>query len=465
MATVVLNIMSVAFPSITNRLRASVYLQSDPQAFVASQIDAIAGHPKRVWSFPGLPRNNYGWALDEIDGADALVQRIAFFDVVPSEIDGSLTRDYEQIEVDVTPGLVSGVNNFTFDGTETSVGSGIFKPDYRGWEILISEYGGVGFLIKDVLDFSWDSSLGLFTLLSAGAVLANGQWYTVEFVPQENTQGNSYPTVTDFTIRLLTATGNILSSDFGNEIIVEPADTYIELSLPPILTVPQGRKLMVHFSPGIDSCSNFLSVDAPITFLRGKLLACPNESFSVYRYKRPDDSNEWRVSDCDGNFKTVGQVVGDDSTASNVFNKYPLNGDSIETLRYARLYYEIVLNLPPGQVVDYDSWSGDVTKYSLDNSSNPSAQGHFHVPDRTNCFEQNGDGTNAGNFASGQVGEFTDDVVIPLANTSIGMVGTGKITSGNEANEPTDLDPIHLTFNAGKENYPTNYLINKYVLF
>ena len=115
MPTVVLDAYSKAYPSITNRIRASVFLETDPFALVASIIDTTVGHPARVWHFPGLPRANYGFSLDEIDSGGAVVANLALFSVVPSQIDGTLVRDDEQIKVGTTPGFDSGLNSVFFD--------------------------------------------------------------------------------------------------------------------------------------------------------------------------------------------------------------------------------------------------------------------------------------------------------------------------------------------------------------
>lgn len=84
-----------------------------------------------------------------------------------------VVRNDEQIQVDVTVGLVAGSLSFTFDGT-------LGKPDYRGYEIVISEYTGRSPMIK-ALDFSWDYVHGVFNLLLPGDVLRHHQWYNVHF--------------------------------------------------------------------------------------------------------------------------------------------------------------------------------------------------------------------------------------------------------------------------------------------
>src|ERR1035437_922329 len=81
-----------------------------------------------------------------------------------------IVRNDEQIQVGVTVGLITGASSFTFDGTGG-------KPDYRNYEIVPDEIG-VGILIKDV-DYSWDSTLGIFTLLSGVFVI--NHYYHIHF--------------------------------------------------------------------------------------------------------------------------------------------------------------------------------------------------------------------------------------------------------------------------------------------
>lgn len=563
MSTLVLNAYSSAYPDITNRIRASIFLQSDPLAIIASQIDSTIGHPIRIWSFPGLPRNNYGFSLDEIDGDDNPITNLAYFDIVPGEVDGKLIRDDEQIIVDTTPGLTAGNTSAVFDGSLVSGGTlaivfqgntnashaaftlsgipftgdmvevdwstnpnptdppndysvsstvmagwtladlitdlynkmvaldvnttlfstggnngvrvhgfstasidvtltstpGAVKPDYRGWDIVIDEMTGRDILATNY-DYSWDKVTGTFQLLQDGDIFASGQRYNIHFDSIVNPQGNSYPTVTDFNINLITSTQTITGSFFGDKLIVEPDDVYIEVTLPPIATVPVGRKLMVEVGGTSPVCAKFLSQDAIINFLRGNVYAYPGESFSIYRYNR-DSVNEWRVCDCDGNFKTVGQSVGDDSIQSNVYNKKLMDGSIESTLRYARIFNDIVLNLPLIQVVDFSAWSIGNNKYYF---SKANGSGQFHFPDRRGIFEKNNSAGKAGDFQAAQVGQFTDNVVIPKENTSIGEAGIGNFTTGSGGNEPSDMNPVTLTFNVGKENLVVNTLINKYCL-
>lgn len=87
---------------------------------------------------------------------------------------GNELRNDEQIKVGTTSGLVAFTNSFTFDGT-------LAKPDYRGYNIVISEInGGQGILTKNV-DFSWDYQTGVFQFLQTGNVFQPNQFYNVHF--------------------------------------------------------------------------------------------------------------------------------------------------------------------------------------------------------------------------------------------------------------------------------------------
>lgn len=85
-----------------------------------------------------------------------------------------IPRNDEQIKVGTTPGLIAGAISFTFDG------STVGRPDYRGYEIVISEINNRGFLIKGV-DYSWNYETGVFTLLQPGDELKVATYYQVGF--------------------------------------------------------------------------------------------------------------------------------------------------------------------------------------------------------------------------------------------------------------------------------------------
>lgn len=86
-----------------------------------------------------------------------------------------IIRNDEQIKVGTTTGLVAGSTSFVFDGT-----SG--KPDYKDYQIVITEIGGRGVMVVG-LDYSWNPSSATFQLLQVGDVFQVEQWYNIHFQP------------------------------------------------------------------------------------------------------------------------------------------------------------------------------------------------------------------------------------------------------------------------------------------
>jgi hypothetical protein len=451
MPTVVLDAYSKAYSLITNRIRAAVSTETSPLSIVASIIDTTSGHPARTWHFAGLLRDNYRFSLDEIDGSDNPINNLALFDVVPGAIDGVLVRDDEQIQVDVTTGFVGGANTFTFDGTGG-------KPNYIGWEIVPSELTGRGILVKG-LDYSWDSVTGILTLLQAGDVFPTGNYWNIHFDPKTVTAGAGVSNVTDFQIRLITTDETLTVDDFGKKLIVEPSGVYIELSLPDISTVADGRPVMIDVMASSICCVKIIPNGADtINWIRGNVYILPNESLKLYKFTRSAGVYEWRITDADGNFKSVGELVGDDLTT--VFNKQFLDGTIRLITQYARIYNEVVLNLPGTQVVNFDSWITGNNKYfySLANSADPSNAGKFHFPDRRGIFERNNNAGKAGDYQDEMVGSHLHHIT---GSTTTSFIGGGKVpaVSGGSVEDAGNTD-----LNTGTETRPKNYLINKYVL-
>lgn len=462
MPTVVLDAYSKAYPAIINRIRASVFLETDPTALVATIIDAVAGHPARIWHFPGLPRANYGFSLDEIDGGGTPINNLALFDVVPGSVDSILVRDDEQIKVDTTPGFVSGTQVAVFDGTGG-------KPNYIGWNIVPSELTGRGILALG-LDYSWDATTATFTLLQAGDTLPGEQIYNIHFDPilSPGGIGGSPSTVNDFSTRIATVDGNIDITDFGGTIIVEPDGTYLELTLPDITTVPQGRCVTIEtimvLGNGVQ-CVKVLAGGADvINFLRGNIYMMNNESLQVYRFRRPDTSNEWRVRNCDGNFKSVGEMIGDDAIQSGVYCKQLLDGSIKNKNQFARIYNEVVLNLPLTQVVSFDTWATGNNKYlySKADSSDPAQLDNFHFPDRRNLFERNNNAGKAGDFQDQDIQPHRHRVRIGGSNAHDPVAGLTKSSLQDGLSDSGSAGSF-LEDTGTTETRPKNYLINKYV--
>jgi hypothetical protein len=131
--TVVLNLQSIAMPQILNPVRVDVATQDNPTTIVVSETDTTAGHPARIWSFPGLPRTNYVVTMSEISGGIP-VNQLAYFDVVPDNV-GNMVRDDEQLIGGVTPDFNVGLNQVFFDGHDipgSGTGNSTLAVAYQG---------------------------------------------------------------------------------------------------------------------------------------------------------------------------------------------------------------------------------------------------------------------------------------------------------------------------------------------
>lgn len=470
--TTVLNAYSIAYPTISNRIKAVIYKASDPLAEVASIIDAVAGHPARTWNFPGLERTNYIFKLVEINGSDVVVQTLADFGVVPGEIDGLLTREEEQITEGETTGFDSGVNNFTFDG---SAG----KPDWRGWEINVEILGGIGTLVKSV-QYTWDKVTGYFELQEEGNEIAPGTVWNIRFDAQESTLPESAPTNSDMPVMFIDADTTLTAADFGKKLIVEPAGNFLTVTLPMVDTVVEGRFLDVDIEAGlIHKTVKFVTQDGqPIAWLqvpRTAFYACCNESFRIYKYNRPGQS-EFRITLPFGNFLKVGHLIYSDMDSSNILNAVLASGSSLDILQYARLYEEFVLQLAPAQVCNFDDWSTGNNKYkfSLANSSNPANANKFKIPDRRGIVQKNtADGSTAGVFEDQQLVEHSHFMLSetdggntpPDATSGIKRIYLDGGNSGynlRKAGATPNIGRTSLT--GGSENRIKTYSNNPYIL-
>lgn len=473
--TVVLNAYSIAYPTISNRIRVDISKQSDPLAIVVSEIDAIAGHPARIWSFPGLERTNYIFTMNEIDGSGNSINNLAYFDVVPDAINGALVRDDEQIFPDITPGFVSGATEIYFDGGEVSSGSGVFRPDYRGWNINPERRDQPGTMIRDQ-EYEWNTLTGYFHLLTEGDVFVHAELFNIDFDPIENVAGGSVPTASGFSILLKTANYYVSENDFSKKLICEPSSDFMVLTLPDISLVTEGEPLMIEVYKTQDCCVKFLSED-PIKFARGFIYLCRNESLRIYKYQR-SGSPEYRVDSNCSNILTVGSIVSHYQISSGVFNAIPLDGSSISVEKYARLYYEYVSRLPLSQVVSYDNWAIGNNKYHF-SSANDS--GEFRIPDISGLYERSTATEIAGTYWRMMIEKHKH---MTAWNDNPGAVGGAPFGDAGYTNKPGNsgrdndndwwftndgseiagANAMNSAGVIGTETRPNSFSINKYIL-
>lgn len=468
MSTVALNIYTGAFPTISNDIEIRVYEQANPLAVVVSD-RKLAPHGLHTWSFPGLPRTNYLFRIFEVTGSPAtIIQQLGGdMDVVPGLATGVEFRATEQIQADVTTGLTNGNTSFTFDGAAGT-------EDWRGWDISTFDRIGTGPMKKGV-DYNWNKTTGVFTLLQVGDVIAFQEWFNVEFEAQNNAITQSTPTIFPLfsSAKIITANYSInAGTDFGALLIVDPPGDYLELTLPDIATVVEFRPVTIEMRRSstakcckiVAQSGQFIDWMGP-TGPRNDLYICPNESIKLYNFiDRTNPSVPvamWRVLDPKGNFLTAGHQFGDDNITANMFNVVQFVGTRCDIFQYARFYNDYVSQLPPSQLVNYDDWSTSNRWYffSLANSSNPANANKFFIPDRRDIVEKISDGTRLpGEIQGAQVGSIT--VQLKKGN---GYTGGGANPTWFAPGDPNHAQPVdNIGVNAGLENRIKTVATRKY---
>lgn len=133
-----------------------------------------------------------------------------------------IPRIDEQIRVGTTPGLIAGESSFTFDGSTVGL------PDYRNYEITITEISGRGIMVKG-LDITWNYTTGKLQLLQPLDAFTLNTYYNVTFqnpvVPTAPVNPTALVT-SDYFIRDIMVT-NVDSSKVQNTPFLQKLNQFI----------------------------------------------------------------------------------------------------------------------------------------------------------------------------------------------------------------------------------------------
>jgi hypothetical protein len=459
--TVVLNLQSIAMPNIINPIRVDVATQDNPTSIVATETDTTAGHPARIWSFPGLPRTNYVVVMNEISGG-APVNQLAYFDVVPDSISGDMVREDEQLIGGVTPGFDVGLNHVVFDGTNN-------LPDYRGWNINPERRNGGGTMQRGV-EYSWDKDTGDFYWLQSGDQILPNELYNIDFDPIATPAGGSVPpsVVVGFTTRLITSSDSILDTDLGTNIIVEPAGNYLELTLPAANSSKDGLPISISVFKSATCCVKLIG---SIKFEYGaNMFLTQGESVEIYCFIRSAGNNEWRYRNANAGFASVGRLVYSDNVTP--INGVAATGTLCDLLTHARLW-QWVQSLPPAYRQSFANWGSNQTFFSDTDGTG------FHVPNRANLYARPSKyGDIVGSLVAQQIAshKHMSPFASSFAQKPFGSAGfRNKLGSGSEDNDndywftndgteiagAAQMNPANLI---GSETRPNSFITNSYIL-
>lgn len=335
MSLVKINCYTNNYSSIAGGIRASIYLSSEPTATLESISELTPPHNARLWSFTGLLRDDYIFRLEELDSSGVAINLLSEIALTPTELDTNSYKDDFQVIVGSTNGIVDSATYAIFDGSDGA-------PDFRSWDVTVTEMFGRGLLKKGV-DFTFNKTTGLFTILTGGAFVG-GQYFNFHFDPQSSTESTGTGNYQKRVINLITSNTNIDTTYLGSINIVEVQSstaTPINISLPLLADISDGIEISFEIG-GLNGCVKFISnsgesINFPYPSIGANYFYAVNgESFSIYKFKRSSTLSEWRLKNIFGNFNRVGEILTCDN--SSLKEGLLLDGSSINVNKFARLY-------------------------------------------------------------------------------------------------------------------------------
>jgi len=306
------------------------------------------------------------------------------------------------------------------------------------------------------VQYTWDTVLGKFDLITADDAFQTGELFNIEFELVVQNAG-SPPAQELFTdVMIVTGTTALTGADIGKKIVIKGASPYFEVSLPEGATVAE--KTVTYFEWGVGSHVNVkLTTFAGDTIDWGKgnldhITGGVCESLALFWEA---SVGEWRVHSHDGNFLKLGRIISTDGDDTTEYNVQEMDGSNLAVATYKRAYEDYVQQLPPAQVCNYADWgTGDNSrKWSYSNGTN------FRVPDRRNLYLRNTDGAILpGVYQADMIGPLS--LVIPQVQHIGSGVPVGVTDGPLGGSPPTET----FTISAGTETRPKSVVVRQFVL-
>ena len=405
--------LKITWPTITNDIRISVYDILDINTPITF-LQKAAPHLDQQYDFPGLPRLNFIYKVQEYSiGGSTFISELGNATFVPAndELDYKSPQD---IQIGVTE--IEGAEPDVWPEHSTLINI----PGWIGYEIIFGR-NGVQYPMRKNVDYTWDSITGDLAFLGDGDETQPTEWFHVEFeiIIRQSSGGVGSSTGAGFPeILVVTANYTMVNADIGKKILIDPAGTYLEITLPDYTSV-QANKLtyfeMVY--TGSDKCAKIKSFSGQqISFLEtmADLYICPNESFELYKRVVVGTTYQWRVQNAEGNFKSVGEMFYSDMPT--VLNAVRADGSNKDYQTYSRLYNRYVLLGSLG--ISYASWSSANILTRMRFSLKDIGSNNFRIPDMqtTPVYMRPAGVSVAGEYGAGQLLQHQH---LSSANTSV----------------------------------------------
>lgn len=358
----------------------------------------------------------------------------------------------EYLQADITAGLVNGATSYV----DTS---------WAGWNYWIVRNPNTmipDYTDNDNPDYHQDATGG-FSLIQSGDTFQPNEKFEVYFVPQITAGAGGDPSPIFSTGRIITANETLTSGDVGKALLIQSATNKITITLPSLASVSDFAFLYV-YSCGGSHINAVFALPGTDKILynganRSQLILGQSEALKCYKA-----FGKWNVDGDLTGVKQVGELLY--NYALNEINTIPCNGAVLQRNQYPRLW-EWAQQLAAGLIVSESAWFStfitvDGINYFTKRGYFSSGDGSttFRVPSIINYFIRPVDGTARipGSFELQTIQAHTHTLTPP---TSQGPPGYGKITTGNEADEP--VQPVFTTDSTGDtETKPSN--IGSYVL-
>jgi len=299
---------------------------------------------------------------------------------------------------------------------------------------------------------------GGFSLIQSGDTFQPGEQFQIHFIPQIITGSPAGTPSAKFSSgSIITADTTLTLSDSEKALLIQSATNKITITLPLISTIPD-YTFFYFYSIGGSHIN--ATIQAPGTdkfqfnILLSQIILGQSETLKIFKA-----NGVWNVDNDLQGFNKVGELLYNYSLTE--LNTIAASGSLVSRATYPRLWAWVQGQLGGGVVVTDTAWTS--TFITVEGINYYTKQGCFSTGDGSTTFRLplissyflrpiDGIARVPGSFEVQTLQAHVHTLTPP---TSQGATGQGKITTGNEASEPTQ--PVFTTDSYGStETKPTN---------
>lgn len=448
-------IFSVQQVNITDYIIIRCRKATDPGAEISRQVFGIAPPTTINVDFPDLDLNTYLFDIYESSDGTALNTLFGTFLINVGSLGGTIIeyRFY-----------VVGRGN---TGDPTDGDTELDDAYFSGKTVVSVHERGLGILRDD----EWSRTSGGVALTGGNTFNTDGNTYAVELTYGAAATGNSSSGGLFTTESTITADTTLDSTYYNNLINCNGTGSQLTVTFDSIGDVPDGTNFMfVDQEGGTQNQTKFVPAGSDTIKWNGQTMTeiWIGKGEFIWLKKK---GTFWKVVNASDGLMKVGTLVElQNPQANTLYDDFTL----YNAADYPRFWWYILNVLAPNGA--YINDNVDSGTFILTADANKSGQIVYSITKQKfrmglklgmmhkglDSFSSFGSGGShdrpesyPGGFQAGEVGEINANVTIPKESTSQGQTGVGRLTSGSEAIEPSDLS-IALKFNIGGKNLVDN---------